>query len=100
LEIRHFNLKIHIVHFSDARSDKPLDPNEKHQHLALGYGNYQVLEFLDTLIKIGFQGFLVIEYLPRFHHLLIQDTLLIKSYINGDKQPLLDEYTKRQNSQI
>ena len=94
-EIKQFNSRIHAIHLSDARKDRPLDPNEKHQHLPLGYGDYQVIEFLEILQKIEYSGLIIVEYLPQYNHLLKQDTILLAGYALGNKEPLLSEYHKR-----
>ena len=94
-EIRHFHRRIHAVHLSDARSDMPLDPNEKHQHLPLGEGNYHVLDFLDVLTEIKYQGLIILEYLPKYRHLLKGDTLLMQDYTMGRRGPFLAVYHKR-----
>ena len=96
-EIRHFHKHIHAVHFSDARSDLPLDPNEKHQHLALGYGNFPVLDFLSTLQKVEYKGYLILEYLPVWQHLLREDYEALQQYIRGSREAFLDLYSDRQN---
>jgi|GEM_PF-3806044 len=98
-EIRHYNHRIHAVHLSDARSDMPLDSNEKHQHLPLGKGNYPVLEFLDELEKIKFEQFVILEYLPWYREFLIGDTHLVSEYVKGSRDALIKEYTKRRNEQ-
>jgi sugar phosphate isomerase/epimerase len=101
-EVRHFHRRIHAVHFSDARSDRPLDDNEKHQHLALGYGDYAVLEFLQVLQDVGYAGFLILEYLPAYREYLRGDVELLDGYIqNGDPRfvEVVDERRKNQPPQ-
>lgn len=99
-EISAYNHRIYAIHLSDARSDMPLDPNEKHQHLPLGVGNYPVIEFLDTLEKIKYEHLLILEYLPWYRHLLIKDAELLSQFIAGDREPLLVEYQKRRERGI
>ena len=97
-EIHHFHKKIHAIHFSDARTDLPLDPNEKHQHLALGFGNYPVLDFLHILQKVDYKGFLILEYLPAYQHHLKDDYIALQEFISGNKKPFLDLYKERQST--
>lgn len=87
-EVRNYNDKIEVIHLSDALKDRPLDMNEYHQHLPLGYGNYKVIEFLDLLLEIDYKSFIVLEYHPEYDHLLKGDARLLKEYISGNKPPL------------
>lgn len=88
-EVARYNDKIFVVHLSDALRDRPLDPNEKHQHLPLGYGDYRVAEFLDLLIDIKYGHFVVIEYHPEYDPLLKIDAAAVDAYLKGNKKPLL-----------
>lgn len=97
-EIRHFHKHIHAIHFSDARSDLPLDPNEKHQHLALGYGNFPVIDFLENLRKVNYQGYLILEYLPAYLHLLQEDFSSLQAYLHGNRDLFLNTYSTRQQN--
>lgn len=94
-EVKKYNDKIYVIHLSDALRDKPLDPNEFHQHLPLGYGNYRVLEFIDALIEINYQHFVVLEYHPEYDHLLKNDARVLKKYLAGDKQELIELIEER-----
>ncbi len=89
-EVRKYNQKIHVIHFSDALRDKPLDLNEYHQHLPLGFGTYRVKDFIDLLIEINYQHIIVLEYYPEYDHLLKNDAALLRQYINGEKDSLLE----------
>lgn len=89
-EVARYNDKIVVIHLSDALKDKPLDPNEYHQHLPLGYGNYRVAEFLDLLIDIDYRSFIVIEYHPEYDGLLKTDAAAVDAYLRGNKAPLLE----------
>jgi len=93
IEIRHFHSRIHAIHLSDAGSDQPLDENEKHQHLALGIGDYPVIEFLDVLEKIEYKGFVILEYLPAFRCYLQQDWRLLDAYAREKKAHFLKNLT-------
>jgi sugar phosphate isomerase/epimerase len=75
---------IQVVHLSDALRDLPLDPNEYHQHLPLGYGDYPVLEFLDLLRKIGYAHFIVLEYHPEYDALLRGDAAALAAWVAGE----------------
>lgn len=97
-ELRHFRKHIHAIHMSDAREGMPLDPNEKHQHLALGCGDFPVLEFLDLLQETGYEDFLILEYLPQYRELLREDTLALTRYVAGDKAPFLERFRARRES--
>ncbi len=88
-EVAKYNDKIFVIHLSDALRDRPLDSNEKHQHLPLGYGDYRVAEFLDLLIAIDYRHFVVIEYHPEYDHLLKIDAAAVDAYLRGNKKPLL-----------
>lgn len=88
-EVARWNDKIFVVHLSDALRDRPLDKNEKHQHLPLGYGDYRVAEFLDLLVSIDYRHFVVIEYHSEYDHLLKIDAAAVAAYLRGDKEPLL-----------
>jgi len=88
-EVARYHDKIHVVHLSDALRDRPLDPNEKHQHLPLGYGDYRVAEFLDLLVDIKYDHFVVVEYHPEYDPLLKIDAAAVDAYLKGNKKPLL-----------
>jgi sugar phosphate isomerase/epimerase len=94
-EVAKYNDKIFVIHLSDALRDKPLDPNEYHQHLPLGRGNYRVAEFLDLLIDIEYRHFIVIEYHPEYDRFLKTDAEAVAAYMRGEKRPLLDLMTER-----
>ncbi|MHC4871179.1 MAG: sugar phosphate isomerase/epimerase family protein [Planctomycetota bacterium] len=94
-EVREYNSKIKAVHLSDARTDKPLDENEKHQHLPLGMGNYSVLEFLEVLKAVKYQGFVILEYLPQFRHYLKEDFSLLENYLLRDDNKIIDVLNER-----
>lgn len=96
-EIRHFHKHIHAIHFSDARSDLPLDPDEKHQHLAPGFGNFPVMDFLNILQKIEYKGFLILEYLPAYQHLLHEDFAALQQFILGEPDSFIELYSRRQS---
>jgi len=87
-EVAANNSRIEVVHLSDALRDRPLDPNEFHQHLPLGYGDYRVLEFLELLERIGYGHFLVLEYHPEYDALLRGDAAAVAAWFGGDKEPL------------
>jgi sugar phosphate isomerase/epimerase len=87
-EVAANNSRIQVVHLSDALRDRPLDPNERHQHLPLGYGDYRVLEFLELLERIGYEHFLVLEYHPEYDGLLRGDASAVAAWFRGDKDPL------------
>jgi sugar phosphate isomerase/epimerase len=87
-EVTKYNEKIYIIHLSDALKDRPLDANEYHQHLPLGYGNYRVIEFLDLLIKIKYNHIIVLEYHPEYDALLKTDSHALTEYFNGNKNLL------------
>jgi sugar phosphate isomerase/epimerase len=87
-EVAANNSRIQVVHLSDALRDRPLDPNEYHQHLPLGYGDYRVLEFLELLERIGYAHFLVLEYHPEYDALLRGDAAAVAAWFAGDKAPL------------
>jgi sugar phosphate isomerase/epimerase len=89
-EVAANNSKIQVVHLSDALRDRPLDPNEFHQHLPLGYGDYRVLEFLELLERIGYAHFLVLEYHPEYDALLRGDAAAVAAWFAGDRKPLTD----------
>lgn len=88
-EVARYHDKIFVIHLSDALKDRPVDPNEYHQHLPLGYGDYRVAEFLDLLIDIEYDHFVVIEYHPEYDHLLKIDAAAVAAYLAGNKKPLL-----------
>jgi sugar phosphate isomerase/epimerase len=94
-EVARYHDKIFVVHLSDALRDKPLDPNEYHQHLPLGFGNYRVAEFLDLLVGIDYRHFIVIEYHPEYDALLKTDAAAVAAYLGGNKAPLLDLMEER-----
>lgn len=87
-EVAANNSRIQVVHLSDALRDRPLDPNEFHQHLPLGYGDYRVLEFLELLERIGYGHFLVLEYHPEYDAFLRGDAAAVTAWFGGDKEPL------------
>jgi sugar phosphate isomerase/epimerase len=87
-EVAANNSRIQVVHLSDALRDRPLDPNEYHQHLPLGYGDYRVLEFLELLERIGYGHFLVLEYHPEYDAFLRGDAAAVTAWFGGDKEPL------------
>lgn len=87
-EVAANNSRIQVVHLSDALRDRPLDPNERHQHLPLGYGDYRVLEFLELLKRIGYGHFVVLEYHPEYEGLLKGDAAALEAWLAGDKAPL------------
>jgi len=87
-EVEANNELIEVVHLSDALRDRPLDPNERHQHLPLGYGDYPVLEFVDLLERIGYDRFVVLEYHPEYDGLLRGDAAALSARVAGDRGPL------------
>ncbi|MEW5815062.1 MAG: TIM barrel protein [Spirochaetota bacterium] len=89
-EVSSYNEKIKVIHLSDALRGKPLDMNEYHQHLPLGYGDYRITEFVDLLKAINYRNFIVLEYHPEYDHLLKGDAEALMKYINGDKTSLLE----------
>ncbi len=96
-EIRHFNHHISAIHFSDALRDRPLDPNEKHQHYALGFGDYPIIEFLELLERINYDKFVILEYLPKYFSYLREDTKMLSEYVKGNKNPLLQTIAERRS---
>ena len=87
-EVESSNKLIEVVHLSDALRDRPLDPNERHQHLPLGYGDYPVVEFVDLLERIGYDRFVVLEYHPEYDALLRGDAAALSARAAGDRRPL------------
>ena len=87
-EVEADNGLIEVVHLSDALRDKPLNHNEYHQHLPLGYGDYPVLEFVDLLERIGYDRFVVLEYHPEYDGLLRGDAAALAARFAGDRGPL------------
>lgn len=87
-EVALYNDRIQVIHLSDALRDRPLDPNEFHQHLPLGYGDYRVVEFLELLARIGYGHFIVLEYHPEYDHLLRGDAEAVRAFFEGDGTPL------------
>lgn len=94
-EVSAYNNKIQVIHLSDALRDRPLDRNEFHQHLPLGYGDYRVEEFIELLIEINYKHFIVLEYHPQYSHLLQGDAAALEAYLRGDKEPLRAILRKR-----
>jgi hypothetical protein len=88
-EVAKYNDRIQVIHLSDALRNRPLDPNEYHQHLPLGYGDYRVLEFLELLERIGYAHFIVLEYHPEYDDLLRSDAAAVDSWFHGDRTMLL-----------
>jgi sugar phosphate isomerase/epimerase len=97
-EVALYNDRIQVIHLSDALRDKPLDPNEYHQHLPLGYGDYRVVEFLELLERIGYGHFIVLEYHPDYDSLLRGDAAAVSAFFRGDKGPLLSLIGKRRGA--
>lgn len=89
-EVALYNDRIQVIHLSDALRDKNVDPNEFHQHLPLGMGDYRVVEFLELLERIRYRHFIVIEYHPRYDHCLRTDAGAVAAFFSGDRQKLLD----------
>ncbi|RKX75143.1 MAG: hypothetical protein DRP87_15280 [Spirochaetes bacterium] len=87
-EIRKYSNNIKVIHFSDALPEMIPESEEHHQHLPIGMGRYPTLDFIDTLIEIDYKGFLVLEYMDKYEHLLRGDAELVKRYINEEKEPL------------
>jgi Sugar phosphate isomerases/epimerases len=94
-EVAANNERIQVIHLSDALRARPLDPNERHQHLPLGYGDYRVLEFLALLERIRYGHFLVLEYHPEYDHLLRGDAEALRAWFAGDKGPIEELVEKR-----
>jgi sugar phosphate isomerase/epimerase len=94
-EVELYNERIQVIHLSDALRDKRVDPNEYHQHLPLGLGDYRVLEFLELLQRLRYRHFIVIEYHPRYDGYLRADAAAVESFFGGDKDPLLGLLEKR-----
>ncbi|MCG8571105.1 MAG: sugar phosphate isomerase/epimerase [Spirochaetes bacterium] len=94
-EVSRYHEKIKVVHLSDAKKDKPLDMNEYHQHLPLGSGDYKVIKFIDLLLNIKYQHFVVLEYHPEYDHLLKTDAQALQDYILGNQEPLLEIIEQR-----
>ena len=86
-EVEDYSDLVRIIHFSDALKEMPPEPEEHHQHLPLGMGEYPVIPFLDMLMKIGFKGYLIIEYWDQYHHLLKKDARAVNDYIRGKRSP-------------
>lgn len=97
-EVAANNERIQVVHLSDALRDRPLDPNEYHQHLPLGYGDYRVLEFLGLLDRIRYDHFVVLEYHPEYDGLLRGDAAAVESWFRGDRTPLESLIARRRAS--
>jgi sugar phosphate isomerase/epimerase len=87
-EVAAYNERIKVVHLSDALRDRPLDPNEKHQHLPLGYGDYRVIEFLELLKRINYEHFVVLEYHPEYDGLLRGDAAALSAWFRGERAAL------------
>lgn len=87
-EVALWNERIEVIHLSDALRERPLDPNERHQHLPLGYGDYRVLEFLRLLERIGYARFLVLEYHPEYDAFLRGDAAALEAWFRGERAPL------------
>ena len=96
-EVREYNKKIEVIHFSDALKEGPVDENEFHQHLPLGEGNYPVLEFLQLLKEIGYRNYIVLEYHPQNDHLLKNDAKLLQDYIDGKEDGFRELIRSRKN---
>ncbi|HCM28441.1 MAG: hypothetical protein A2Z99_09115 [Treponema sp. GWB1_62_6] len=88
-EVERYNERIQVIHLSDALRDRPVDPNEYHQHLPLGLGDYRVLEFLELLERLDYRRFIVIEYHPRYDECLRTDAAAVEAFFRGEKAPLL-----------
>jgi sugar phosphate isomerase/epimerase len=89
-EVEAYNERIEVIHLSDALKERSLDPNEYHQHLPLGMGDYRVLEFLEMLERIQYRHFIVIEYHPCYDAYLREDAAAVDAFFHGDRQRLLD----------
>lgn len=87
-EVAVWNDRIQVIHLSDALRERPLDPNERHQHLPLGYGDYRVTEFLRLLDDIKYDHFIVLEYHPEFDGLLRGDADAVAAWFRGDRSRL------------
>lgn len=87
-EVALWNERIQVIHLSDALRERPLDPNEHHQHLPLGYGDYRVLEFLSLLEKIRYDHFIVLEYHPEYDSLLRGDAAALAAWFEGGRGAL------------
>lgn len=94
-EFKKYYEKIYVIHLSDALRNKPLDSNEYHQHLPLGYGDYRVVEFLDLIIEVNYAHFIVLEYHPEYDHLLKNDAFAVEEYLKGNKEILLSILEER-----
>lgn len=94
-EVEANNSLIQVIHLSDALRERPLDPNEFHQHLPLGYGDYRVLEFLELLERINYEHFIVLEYHPEYDALLRGDASAVSAWFKGDRGPLEGLMAKR-----
>ena len=99
-EVERYNQRIQVIHLSDALRDKPLDPNEYHQHLPLGYGDYRVIAFLDLLARIRYEHFIVVEYHPEYDELLKTDAQAVVAYLRGEKDALLDLLAARRDKRM
>lgn len=82
--------QVEVIHFSDALRDKPVDLNQRHEHLPLGYGNFKVLDFVDFLREAGYDRFLVLDYHGAYKSLEKSDAQALRDYWEGREDPLLE----------